>query len=325
MAIPFEDSIVRTTNQPRFVDERFDTLANRDAYADTLRYEGMLVYVQEDQTSYRLKGGIENEHWQVDGGGGGTAVIAYFEGDGVETEFELPEEYEDGASLRVYITGVRQKPDSYSVVSGFLTFSEAPPLAHPEADPENILVEIGGVTNVVPGGGGTPDDDSVTIEKMAPMNVETAGGPGALGDYVESSSSGAYTRTSTSPDVVTNLEVELAVRANRPVWVGLQPTGSGGTGIIEVERETTQCRGHLNIRVNGVANFNQFNFGTKNSPAASFIDDISNIRVPCSAVWFIHVPTSDATITYDVVAAVGSGSLNETISITNCKLVAFQM
>lgn len=78
MAIPFEDSINRTTNTPRFTDEVFDTIVDRDAFADTLRYEGLSCYVKEDLTTYRLKGGIDNAHWEVDGGsgGGGSSLIA---------------------------------------------------------------------------------------------------------------------------------------------------------------------------------------------------------------------------------------------------------
>ena len=75
MAYPVADSFGRTTASPRFADEVFDTLAERDAYASGLRYEGLLVYVKEDETSYRLKGGTDNADWVIDGGGSGSGVV----------------------------------------------------------------------------------------------------------------------------------------------------------------------------------------------------------------------------------------------------------
>lgn len=41
----------------------FDTIENRDAMVDGVRYQGMICYVEQDDTLYLLKGGIGNECW----------------------------------------------------------------------------------------------------------------------------------------------------------------------------------------------------------------------------------------------------------------------
>ena len=42
-----------------------DTLAARDLITGDLRYEGVVVYVKEDQTTYQLRGGDTNDDWVV--------------------------------------------------------------------------------------------------------------------------------------------------------------------------------------------------------------------------------------------------------------------
>jgi len=42
---------------------KIDTLVNRDLILPTYRYDGMKVYVEENETNYQLKGGILNANW----------------------------------------------------------------------------------------------------------------------------------------------------------------------------------------------------------------------------------------------------------------------
>jgi hypothetical protein len=42
----------------------------RDAITPIERYAGLICYVQSDNTTYQLVGGITNSHWQVFGGAG---------------------------------------------------------------------------------------------------------------------------------------------------------------------------------------------------------------------------------------------------------------
>jgi hypothetical protein len=76
MAINLNDGFEIGTNIP--VDSRFivATLAARDAIDPLVRYRGMSTHVYEDDTTYRLIGGIDNANWEEDGGGGGGGGLA---------------------------------------------------------------------------------------------------------------------------------------------------------------------------------------------------------------------------------------------------------
>ena len=58
---------------------------------------------------------------------GGLVNSQYFSGDGSTLTFNLTYSYTNEAALLVFITGVKQKSDSYSVIGGQLIFSAAPP------------------------------------------------------------------------------------------------------------------------------------------------------------------------------------------------------
>jgi hypothetical protein len=51
----------------------------------------------------------------------------FYSGDGTTTTFNLSYEYGNEASVLVFITGVKQKTDSYAVINGQIVFSTAPP------------------------------------------------------------------------------------------------------------------------------------------------------------------------------------------------------
>jgi len=53
----------------------------------------------------------------------------FFSGDGSTTTFNLSYEYGNEASVLVFITGVKQRTDSYAVINGQIVFSTAPPSA----------------------------------------------------------------------------------------------------------------------------------------------------------------------------------------------------
>ena len=75
MAINIADSFNRTTAQPPFTGIIFADLTARDAYATTLRYEGMECYVLSESLYYSLVGGTDNADWIERKGGGGTGLI----------------------------------------------------------------------------------------------------------------------------------------------------------------------------------------------------------------------------------------------------------
>lgn len=57
----------------------------------------------------------------------GSASLANLSGDGVQTSFTLPSTPINENATNVYINGVYQQKNTYSVASTTLTFSEAPP------------------------------------------------------------------------------------------------------------------------------------------------------------------------------------------------------
>ena len=59
--------------------------------------------------------------------GFGAAIISNFTGDGTETEYLLLTSPSNETNTLVYINGVYQQKNSYSVSANVLTFSEAPP------------------------------------------------------------------------------------------------------------------------------------------------------------------------------------------------------
>ena len=60
---------------------------------------------------------------------GGQIVSEFFSGDGSTTTYTLSYPYGNEASTMVFVSGVKQKTDSYAVINGQLVFTEAPPAA----------------------------------------------------------------------------------------------------------------------------------------------------------------------------------------------------
>lgn len=77
---------------------------------------------------------------------GGTIRSQFFSGDATTTTFNLLYEYGNEASVLVFISGVKQKTDSYAVINGQLVFSAAPPSAT-----DNIeIIFLGGAVITTP-------------------------------------------------------------------------------------------------------------------------------------------------------------------------------
>ena len=77
---------------------------------------------------------------------GGTIRSQFFSGDAVTTTFNLLYEYGNEASVLVFISGVKQKTDSYAVINGQLVFSAPPPAAT-----DNIeVIFLGGAVITTP-------------------------------------------------------------------------------------------------------------------------------------------------------------------------------
>lgn len=57
----------RSYNLPIETTRSVATASARDSISSTVRWEGMIVWVQGDQQSYILKGGITNSDWELFG------------------------------------------------------------------------------------------------------------------------------------------------------------------------------------------------------------------------------------------------------------------
>lgn len=76
----------------------------------------------------------------------GTIRSQFFSGDGATNTFNLLYEYGNEASVLVFISGVKQKTDSYGVINGQLVF-----LATPPAGTDNIeVIYLGGAVVTTP-------------------------------------------------------------------------------------------------------------------------------------------------------------------------------
>ena len=134
-----------------------DTTA-RDAIVTGVRYEGMIVYVVADGLHYALIGGITNSDWgPIAGGGGGSDLISdLFSGDGVDTTFTLSADPITELNTWVFVSGVFQQKNTYSISGTTLTFSTAPPTGT-----NNIEV-----MQTAPLSIGTPSNDTVSTAKL---------------------------------------------------------------------------------------------------------------------------------------------------------------
>lgn len=65
-----------------------------------------------------------------------TVEVSRFNGTGACTQFQIPQDVDDAKAIEVLVNSVQQDPDnSYSVVNGLITFTEAPSVGT-----DNILV-----------------------------------------------------------------------------------------------------------------------------------------------------------------------------------------
>tara|TARA_Y100000361_G_scaffold65081_2_gene57108 strand:+ start:3496 stop:4827 length:1332 start_codon:yes stop_codon:yes gene_type:complete len=101
--------------------------------------------------------GYDGSGWGEIGGGGATLAVDNFTGDGSDTTFTMGAAPETENNTQVYIDGVYQQKNTYSISGTTLTFSEAPPNTSSVE-----VVRISAATVSV----GTPDDNTVSTVKI---------------------------------------------------------------------------------------------------------------------------------------------------------------
>lgn len=99
----------------------------RDAISTTARFQGLIAYVTSTGINWQLRGGILNANWGSISTGTPVIGIDRFSGNGVTVAFVLSVTPLNENNTFVYINGVYQQKDTYSLVTNTLTFSSAPP------------------------------------------------------------------------------------------------------------------------------------------------------------------------------------------------------
>ena len=112
-------------------------------------------YFRYNSTESQFEGYTDS--WGEIGGGGATLAVDNFTGDGSDTTFTMGANPLEENNTQVYIDGVYQQKNTYSISGTTLTFSEAPPNT---SSVEVVRISASTVTV------GTPDDNTVSTVKI---------------------------------------------------------------------------------------------------------------------------------------------------------------
>ena len=112
-------------------------------------------YFRYNSTESQFEGYTDD--WGEIGGGGATLAVDNFTGDGSDTTFTMGANPLEENNTQVYIDGVYQQKNTYSISGTTLTFSEAPPNS---SSVEVVRISASTVTV------GTPDDNTVSTVKI---------------------------------------------------------------------------------------------------------------------------------------------------------------
>lgn len=201
------------------------------------------------------------------------------------------------------------------VVSRLYNFQPDTPAQSEQVDAEfdNIISAINGninSENITDGGIATADlaTASVTQVKLGPKGQQI------------SSSSGVSQRSSVVEALVPNLVANITV-VSRPVWVGLQAAGDfpGRVAYRHNGGGATDNSAFISFQ-RDVATANQAAIGARSVTGST--DDIFQ-QLPCSAFWFVDVPTPGP---HNYAAAFRVATSDSgIITVENCKLVVFEL
>jgi len=294
MAIPFEDSINRTTNAPRWTDEKVADLTARDAISATLRYEGMCVYVTADKKTYQLQGGVLDTDWTEYGSGGGAVVTAYVDkftdANGIKVAWTLTAAPSDAKQTNVYVGTVYQEKDTYTLAGTSLTFSEAVPTGN------NVEVVYNVTTSSIPAA-------SISLVKLD-----------AVVNKALSSASGAFSLAATGTASVFGTPVSLTSIAGRPVRVKLIPDSATSDSNINTVAAASVVTSVFRI-LKGGATVYTVNYGTQAVGATG----VGRTDPPGAIEWTDYDLAKGATGVYQL--QVESIS-NSTVRVNNSRLEA---
>lgn len=144
---------------------------------------------------------------------------------------------------------------------------------------------------------------------------------GSFGQVVSSTSTGSFTTTSNSLTDITNATLSITTHG-RPVFIGMLNDGNSDTSSINMSQSST---GQLNIN-GGIALFSNNGGGYAQvmehaiGGVLSTVTSQVSVVYPPSSFWHIDTPAA-GTWSYKLQ---GFAAASSTLSVTNCKLIAYE-
>jgi hypothetical protein len=121
-----------TTNQPTYTTNSGSTAHANPIILDSagrVSAGGQIWLTVGLSYKFVLKTSVDVQIWSADNitGIAGTGLVENFNGTGAQTSFTLASSPFDENATQVYINGVYQQKNTYTVAGNILTFSAAPP------------------------------------------------------------------------------------------------------------------------------------------------------------------------------------------------------
>lgn len=164
--------------------------------------------------------GYDGVEWGAIGGSSGSEVnVNNFNGNNSTTVFTLSQSVDNENVTQVYIDGIYQQKDTYSVVGATITFSEAPPTG-------TNNIEVASFTTVQVD---TIPDDIVTYAKLGAEFTTT----GVLGgNAIDFAAAQIFTKTLTADTTFTFSNVGVGMVKDLIITGSFVPTFPAGSKIV---------------------------------------------------------------------------------------------
>ena len=311
--------LVPSAQLPSFVDDVLE-FANFSALPVS-GVTGKIYITLDDNKTYRWSGSAYIDIGAV----AGDLTSDIFSGDGTTTAFTLSVAPTVEENTFVFISGVYQQKDTYSVAGTTLTFSEAPVTGTNNIEVMVVSVNIVGISdNSV--STVKLQDDSVTTVKIIDDAVTTPkilngaitqAKRAALGHQL-SASSGTFSVVpgTTAKTDVTNLTVTITT-TGRPIVLRVIPDGSASDALFSMRTSSANAPMSTSINIVRDATVVYRRVFTGTSASASTND----ISIP--DIHFIDTPSA-GTYTYKI--SVGTNNPPaQTIFMFRFKLLAYEL
>ncbi|MGM4911427.1 hypothetical protein [Rhizobium sp. 768_B6_N1_8] len=252
-------------------------------------------------------------------------VVKRFAGDGVTVAFDLTVDPGSKNNIDLFIDGVYQQTDTFSLAGTVVTLSEAPPVANDPAKPNNIEFKLGFAVTVPTPGDATVStakivDDAVTFAKI--QNIPTASILGrttaGTGDVEVLSTGGLFNSIAPNGAVVDSGYAEYTANTNLSSVIPLDntiPQNTEGTQILSVTITPKSTTNKLRVRFQGQAtsttnpsypSWGIFRNGVANALRSGFVTQTNGGQLYQCADELEFVPGSTSAITITVRAGPGT-------------------